>query len=195
MSIHGLEMGDVEVREDGACPPNYVKRKAYLIEKTGKIVPARCVPAVTRKSPSSSRTRKCPPGQTYRQGYYRKYTSAIKREGYLVKRGDKMVRVHPQTDAVYIKPTCVDEREALKEEISYTGPLKKGQLLRYGYNFRLPTTSRQEALRKAERVYGAAFVHKTLARVAKLFHDSKPEAAKVFAADRDWMKTTFRLGK
>lgn len=187
-------MADVEPQADGTCPPNYVKRKAYLIEKTGKIVPARCV-KTTAKKESPVKTRKCPAGQTYRQGYYRKYSNTVKREGYVVKRGGKMVRVFPQTDAIYIKPTCVDEREALEEEISYTGPLKKGQLLRYGYNFRLPTTSRQDALRKAERVYGAAFIHKTLARVAKLFHDSKPEAAKIFATDRDWMKTTFRLGK
>jgi hypothetical protein len=186
-------MSDVEPKGDGSCPPDYVKRKAYIIEKTGKIVPARCVKSTAKKE--SPKTRKCPPGQIYRQGYYRKYSNTIRREGYIVKRGSKMVRVHPQTDAIYIKPTCVDEREALEEEISFTGPLKKGQLLRYGYNFRLPTTSRHEALRKAERVYGAAFVFKILARFAKLFHTSKPEAAKVFAADRDWTRTTFRLGK
>jgi hypothetical protein len=177
---------------DGPCPPNHIKRKAYLIEKTGKIVPARCISSKAKNSP---KTRKCPTGQIYRQGYYRKYSNAVKREGYTVKRGDKMVRIYPQTDAIYIKPTCVDEREAFEDEISYTGTLKKGQLLRYGYNFRLPSTSRHEALRKAERVYGAAFIYTTLARVAKLFHESKPGAAKIFAADRDWTRTTFRLAK
>lgn len=159
--------------------------------KTDKVIPARYL----KGGAISAKTNKCAAGQIYRQGYYRKYSNTVKRLGYLVKRGSKTVRVYPQTDAIYIKPTCVDEREILEDEISYTGPLKKGQLLRYGYNFRLPATSRQDALRKSERVYGAAFVYKTLARVAKVFHKSKPEAAKIFAADRDWMKTTFRLGK
>ena len=190
MSFHGLEMSDVEPGKDGTCPPNYVKRKAYLVEKTGKIVPATCIKRAAAAAKSASRTRKCPPGQTYRQGYHRKYSNTVKREGYIVTRGGKQVRVFPQTNIMYIKPICID---ASDDDISFSGPLKKGQLLRYGYNFRLPATSRHEALRKAERVYGPAFVHKTLARFAALFQKSKPDAAKVFAADRDWIKTTYRL--
>ncbi len=106
-----------------------------------------------------------------------------------------MVRVYPESNAIYVEPTCVDAAEIEAEEIESSEPFRKGQLLRYGYNFRLPRTSRHDALRKSERVYGAAFVHKQLSRAYKLFHKSKPQAAKVFAEDRDWMKTTYSLGK
>jgi hypothetical protein len=142
-------------------------------------------------TPATRKRRQCPPGKIYRQGYYRRYSNTVKREGYLVKRGDKMVRIHPETDAVYVEPTCIEAAD----EIASSEPFRKGQLLRYGYNFRLPRTSRHDALKKAERVYGAAFVHKQLGRAYKLFHKSKSQAAKVFAEDRDWMKTTYSLGK
>jgi hypothetical protein len=56
----------------------------------------------------------------------------------------------------------------------------------YGYVYRLQTDYRRKALDEAAKAYGAGKVYRKLRYVADHFRKLKPEAAKVFAEDRDW---------
>ena len=131
---------------------------------------------------SPAKTRKCPPGKVYRKGFYRKYSNTVKREGYLVKRGGKDVRVYPTSDAQYVSSMCVEGMEPVATPKS----ARSGELKAYGYMYRLQTDYRHEALDSAAKVYGAGKVYRKLRYVADHFRKLKPEAAKVFAEDRDW---------
>lgn len=191
--IHQFEKSE-PLRPDGTCPSGYKKRKAYIIQKTAKIVPARCVkaeePTVAGTAPEHP---KCPPGQVYRRPYLRKYSNTVKREGYLVKRKGVTVRIRPTTNAVQVKGACVTLEEAGEGDTLEQKAVKKGELLKYGYSFRLPRNVRHEALKRSIYAYGARHVYRKLYTVAKLFKDSKPDAARVFAEDRDWVKRNFRI--
>lgn len=175
---------------DGTCPAKYTKRKAYIIEKTGKIVPARCIPSSARNGPKTRKN--CPPGKFFRAPYVRRYGNTVRREGYIVHRDGKSVRIMPQVGEVRVPAACVDEPSP-ESPAPAVSSLQKGLLLAHGYNFRLTKRLRRDTLLKAVRVHGAPAVYKQLAAVAKIFKRSKPEAARVFAEDRDWTKTTFRV--
>lgn len=192
MSIIRLDMADTQpTNPDGTCPPNYTKRKAYIIEKTGTIVPAKCILSSGRNIPKTRKN--CPPGKFYRAAYVRRYGNTVKREGYVVHRNGKSVRVMPQVNAVRVPAACVDEASP-ESPAPAVSSIQKGLLLAHGYNFRLTKRVRRDTLLKAVRVHGAPAVYKQLAAVAKIFKKTKPEAARVFAEDRDWTKTTFRVG-
>jgi len=130
----------------------------------------------------SPATRKCPPGKIYRKGFYRKYSNTVKREGYIVHRQGKTVRVYPKSDAQYIGSACVEGTESVATPKS----ARPGELKAYGYVYRLQTDYRHKALDTAAKAYGAGKVYRKLRYVADHFRKSKPEAAKVFAEDRDW---------
>jgi hypothetical protein len=131
---------------------------------------------------SPAKTRKCPPGKIYRKGFYRKYSNTVKREGYVVQRQGKAVRVYPKGDAQYVGSVCVEGTEPVGTPKS----ARPGELKAYGYVYRLQTDYRHKALDSAAKVYGAGKVYRKLRYVADHFRKSKPEAAKVFAEDRDW---------
>ncbi len=133
-------------------------------------------------SRTPAKTRKCPPGKVYRKGFYRKYSNTVKREGYLVKRGGKEVRVFPTSDAQYVGSACVEGTEVVRTPKS----ARRGELKAYGYVYRLQTDYRHKALDAAAKAYGAGKVYRKLRYVASHFRTTKPEAAKIFAEDRDW---------
>jgi hypothetical protein len=173
----------------GICPKGYTKKRAYVIAKTGTLVPAQCVPGGS----SGPKTRKnCPPGKFYRAGYVRRYGNTVKRNGYIVHRDGNPVRIMPQVNEIRVPAACVDEPSPESPAPSPSS-VSKGLLLAHGYNFRLLKRVRRDTLVQAVRVHGAPAVYKQLYSVAKIFKTTKPEASKVFAEDRDWVKTTFRV--
>jgi hypothetical protein len=155
----------------------------------------------TRKA-SRSRTRKaCPRGMIRRSGYVRKYATRVRREGYLVRRGSKTVRVYPKSRTAFIKSRCIKDRGAAGKGVKpgtrsiVAAPLKKGELTRYGYRATLPKRARREALRKAASAYGPLSLYHKLDAVAKLSERQAPKAARIFARDRDWVRRTYPLKK
>jgi hypothetical protein len=61
-------------------------------------------------------------------------------------------------------------------------------LAKYGYSFRASESQRHAALKKAVSEYTALGVYRKLDAIAKLTLRTVPNAAKVFAADRDWVR-------
>jgi len=132
----------------------------------------------------------CPQGYTLRKGYYRKYGSQVRERGFnrLVK--GKTVKTYPSDKRILVKSACVQLKGFKK-----IGPLRSGDLIKYGYQYRLPTEKRIEALKEAIQEYGPLSTYRKLDAVAKLGLKKMPKAAQVFAADRDWVHKHYIISK
>ena len=199
------------------CPSGYHKRKGYTVKATGTYVPPRCVRSTTtykesqsqfrsktaqaktarlkRRGLTANNTRKCPPGQIRRKAYVRRFTSGIKAKGYTVRReGAKPYRIYPTKNYTVVRSGCIKNR-GLPGKGTASGktiaPLRKGELRKHGYIYRLPTEKRHNALRKAVKEFGPLGVYRKLNAVAKLAKRTAPEASKAFKTDRNWIVKTY----
>lgn len=140
----------------------------------------------------------CPPGYMLRKGYTRKFRNTTKQEGYLVHKFGKVYTVKPKKNVTYVSSACIKNRglpgKGPREGEGFAS-LRKGELIKYGYSYRLSNTVRRKALEKAIKAYGALPVYRKLDAVAKLSMRTAPEAHKVFVADRDWIQHNYELKK
>jgi hypothetical protein len=134
----------------------------------------------------------CPPGYKKRKGYTRKFRSSIKAEGYTVRRKGKLYTVQPKVQEVVVPVSCIKKRNTTAKRV---GKLRKGDLIKYGYQYRLSDLLREKALTKAIAAYGALSVYHKLDAVAKLSEKHAPDASKIFSRDRDWVRSNFNLKK
>jgi len=183
------------------CPEGFHKRASY-ITKTGKKVIAACV-----RSTNSSRSkthklapsikslsrRACPPGMIERKAYARRYSTAVLQQGFKKKsRSGKTIVVKPhKRNLTVVKRSCVKDTGLPGKGEKKIGPLRKGELSRYGYTLKISEKERHKALKKAVEKYGVLGVYRKLDAVAKLTSRSVPEASKLFEKDRDWVKETY----
>lgn len=197
------------------CPSGYHKRAAYTTRK-GVHVPARCIRSTTHHAESSkefktkqalkmtrrlrlripsirSLSRKdCPPGMIPRKAYVRKYSSAVKRAGFTVRRrGGKTYRVLPKAQSVVVESQCVKDLGLPGKGARSgkgIGPMHKGELARHGYSYRNSEAKRHAALKKAAGEYGALGVYRKLNAVAKLTMRTVPKVSEALAKDRNWVR-------
>ena len=148
------------------------------------------------KLPSSrSITRRnCPPGQILRRGYVRRYSTAVKRRGITVKRKNgAMYHVKPTEKNMHVEARCIKNTglpgKGPVGKNKGIGPLKKGELAKHGYSFRESREKRRIALHNAILEYTANGVYHKLDAIAKLTLRTIPAASKVYAEDRDWVRT------
>ena len=123
----------------------------------------------------------CPEGFTLRKGYTRKFSKNIKSDGFTVRRKGKLFTVKPKANAVNVAASCVKKR-------SIRTTRKKGELLKYGYQYRLSDAVRHKALKKAANVYTPLALYKKLNEVAKLSSNSAKNASVILAKDRNWVQ-------
>jgi hypothetical protein len=142
-----------------------------------------------------SLTRKnCPPGHIARRAYVRRYTTAVRKSGFTVHRKDgKTYRVRPSSKSTFVKSRCV-KNTGLPGKGPRSGegigPLRKGELGRFGYSYKNTETARRVALKKAAAKYGALGVYRKLNAVAKLTRRAIPKFSSILAADRNWVRNS-----
>ncbi len=198
------------------CPAGYHKRDSYK-SSTGKVVPSRCVRSTTTHKESSEnykaavarkatqRLRRagitattvnakkaCPAGKILRKAYVRRYSTNIRDRGYTVRRGKQLFKAYPKSTSTIVKAACVQDRGMAGKGPQAIGPLRRGELLKFGYSYRKNDFDRHEALRKAAKEYGALGVYRKLDAVAKLTKRTEPKISAIFRGDRDWVRR--RLG-
>lgn len=198
------------------CPAGYHKRMTYK-SASGRTVPARCVRSTTVYAESSKNFKRgvtqkatrrlkaagitsstvnlrkaCPPGQILRKAYVRRFKTNVREKGYTVKRGNQVYRAYPKSSSTIVQAACVKDKGLPGKGPQEITPLRKGELLKYGYVYRKSDLDRHEALRKAAKEFGALGVYRKLDAVAKLSKRAAPKAAAVFKKDRDWVRK--RLG-
>ena len=202
----------VPYNSNRGCPPGYHKRAGYK-SSTGTYVPPRCVKATTTYKETSKNfkartlrkptqrleragvsskainTRKvCPRGYVLRKAYVRKYTTGVRERGFTVHRGNKTYRAYPSSGSTVVKASCIKDRGLVGKGPQAIGPLRRGELLKHGYTYRKASDERHSALRKAAKEFGPLGLYRKLNAVAKLSSRTEPQIAKVFKADRNWVK-------
>ena len=135
----------------------------------------------------------CPPGQILRKGFTRKFTNDVKRRGFTVRRRGKLYTVYPKAGETQVEATCIKNRGLPGHGEQKIGPLRKGELIRYGYSYRLSDAKRRVALKQAIKQYGVLGVYRKLNAVAKLSLRTAPDASAIFAKDRNWIGENYEL--
>lgn len=136
----------------------------------------------------------CPSGYIMRKGYTRRFRKSITNSGYTVRRKGTVYVAKPKKRSITVNAGCIRDRglpgkgPTNGESI---GKLRKGALIKYGYQYRLSDLTREKALKKAVHAYGAESVYHKLDAVAKLSPRTSPDASKIFSRDRNWIKQTF----
>lgn len=159
------------------CPLGYVKRKGYTRKNTGKHIKGICIRSTSPYSKHERRSRKvCPSGKAPRAGYTRHVTKA-----------------NGSRQSIRVKAACVKGSLSKVPVNQRIGPLRKGELQRFGYSYKLPESIRHSSLRAAIKQLGALDVYRKLDAVAKLSATANPSSSRVFAADRDWIRSHYVL--
>jgi len=183
------------------CPEGFHKRAGFKT-KTGKYVKPSCVRSTDKYKETRSKiipsikslSRKaCPPGMIERKGYSRRYSTAVLQEGFKKKtRSGRTVRVKPHKHrATMVESKCVKDTGLPGKGTQRIGPLRKGELSKYGYTLKIAESQRRKALKKAVDEFGALGVYRKLDAVVKLTSRTIPDASKLFEKDRDWVKETY----
>jgi hypothetical protein len=89
-----------------------------------------------------------------------------------------------------VKAACIEDRGEKGIGPQRIGPLRKGELRKFGYTFRKSRNERHSALKKATKQYGPLGIFRKLNAVAKLSKTTAPNASKIFAEDRNWVRET-----
>ena len=133
----------------------------------------------------------CPPGTIRRSAYIRHLGS----RGHTMRRKGKLIITKPKVRATRVRSACIRDRGEGGTTGTRIGPLKKGELIRYGYSYRLSDKMRHEALVKAIKAYGPLETYRKLDAVAKLSKRVAPDASDIFAMDRDWVRNRLNNAK
>jgi hypothetical protein len=160
----------------------------------GSATARRKVRNIVEKVPTfrSLSRKNCPPGMIPRKSYTRKYSTAVRKYGFSVKRDGKTYRVFPKASNMLVNSKCIKNvGSTRRSKVARIGPLRKGELSKYGYSFRRTESERKAALKAAINSYGALGVYRKLNAVAKLTSHTVPKAAKAFSADRNWVRSHF----
>lgn len=126
----------------------------------------------SRRGPSS-----CPTGKILRDPYVR------------VRLGQRQ----------YVPAACVKDMgnpgKGIPSGAPGIGPLRKGDLRRFGYTqvTKMSVERRHLALAAAVKKYGSLTVWRKLNAVFIYTKKTSPESSRVFKADRDWIKQKFGI--
>jgi hypothetical protein len=138
----------------------------------------------------------CPKGYIMRRGYTRKFRPSVRATGFTVRRKGTVYTVRPKANTIRVEAACIKNRGLPgkgPKEGEGIGKLRKGELIKYGYQYRLSDSLRQAALKKAIKRFGALSVYRKLDAVAKLSLRTAPDASKIFTRDRNWVQENFEL--
>ena len=202
--------------EKRGCPSGFHKRKSYL-SLLGFKVPRRCIRSTSvyrnrdyKRGESARRSRHnklyvpsikslsrkaCPPGMIERKAFAREYSTAVRQKGYTVRRASgTSYKVYPKARKTTVKSQCIKNigRSRRSEKTrGRIGPLRKGELHKHGYSFKLKGADREKALRHAIKEYGPLGVYRKLNAVAKLSKTAAPRASNIFKSNRNWIVKQF----
>ena len=141
----------------------------------------------------------CPTGYIKRKGYTRRFKKNVVNLGYTRRKGDKLIVVKPKNNTTLVKASCIRNRGLPGKgprEGEGIGKLRKGELIKYGYTYKLANSVRHSALKRAisahgktanARRAGAVSVYRKLNAVSKLAVRTAPDASRIFARDRNWV--------
>jgi hypothetical protein len=215
MEGHRFEKS-VPYNSEKGCPSGFHKRSEYT-SSSGKYVPPRCVRSTSPYEQSSKEFKRatlkkmkarlehvpekkaeeirCPKGYIPRASYARRYKTAVRQRGYTVKKASGTTyKVYPKNETLFVPAACVKNLGKPGKGVPEgkgIGPMRKGEMTKFGYSSKKGEETRHEALKKAVSALGPLGVFRKLDAVAKLSLRTAPDASRIFAADRDWVEKRF----
>jgi hypothetical protein len=144
---------------------------------------------------NTRKNNRCPKGFIRRRGYTRRFRPSVKETGFTVRRKGTVYTVHPKANTIKVPSTCIKDRGLPGKGPEGIGKLRKGELIKYGYQYRLSDALRHSALKRAIDRYGSLSVYRKLDAVAKLSSRTAPDASEIFVKDRDWIRDNYTLKK
>lgn len=168
------------------CSPGFYKRRSFTSSK-GKRIKSTCVTLKKKK--------KCAPGEIMRLPYVRKFGNTVRMKGYMRKtKTGKVIHIIPkQVKTIRVGATCIKDLGKKGKGTQKIGPLRKGELAKYGYSTRISRDQRRAALRRAIAKLGSNNVFHKLDAVAKLSVRTDPKRSRTFVADRDWIRKQYGI--
>ena len=119
----------------------------------------------------------CKPGEIKRKAYTRK--AYIRADGTRVK-------------ATKVKAGCIPDRGTPgKGKKLLKTPLKRGELVQFGYAASELAGDRRKALAKAIALYGATSVFRKVNLLATFNKNTNPTVSRKFKADANWISKTY----
>jgi len=216
MDEHKFEKS-IPYNSSRGCPSGYHKRSEYTAA-SGKYVPPRCVQSTSPYEQSSKEFKrstlkkmksrlehvpnqkkgdeiKCPSGYIARHSYVRRYKTSVRQRGYTVRKASGTTyKVYPKNETLYVPAACVKDLGKPGKGMpdgKGIGPLRKGEMTKFGYSVTKGEEARHEALKKAVAELGALSTYRKLDAVAKLGVRIAPDASRIFKKDRDWVQRKF----
>ena len=213
MDEHKFEKS-IPYNSSQGCPSGYHKRSEY-VAASGKYVPPRCIRSTSPYEQSSKEFKrttlkkmkarldqapkkdeeiKCPKGYIARHSYARRYKTSVRQQGYTVKKASGTTyKVYPKNETLYVPAACVKDLGKPGKGVpgEGIGPLRKGEMTKFGYSSKKGEEARHDALKKAVAELGPLGTYRKLDAVAKLSVRIAPDASRIFAADRDWVERKF----
>jgi hypothetical protein len=180
------------------CPSGYHPRRAYTLKRTGTRVAISCVRATTKAGPRAEFVAKTKRRMTRRlQGHPRSERGVTSCPiGQIVR--DAYVRVR-RSRRTFVPASCIKDvgnpGKGLPGGQPGIGPLRKGDLKKFGYDNVVSMTvgNRHLALAKAVKANGSLTVWRKLNAIYVYTRNTAPASSVVFKADRDWVKETYGL--
>lgn len=130
---------------------------------------------------------KCPAGYIKRDAYYRRSE--------VTRRSKKNKATNPKT---YVSEACIKSRglpgkTSLKYRNSGIGPLKKGELGKFGYHHldTLTKKQRHNSLIDAEKQLGAPKLVRKLGAIRTYLKNTSPKISNIFYQDQKWVRKTY----
>ena len=106
------------------------------------------------------------------------------------------VRITKKGSRIHVPEHCIKDRRKPGSRFTGSrgiGPLRKGELSKYGYQHvnMLTREQRHEALRKAIHEFGSLGVWRKLNAIFVYTKHTSPETSRLFREDRDWITNEF----
>jgi len=184
-----------------SCPTGYHPRRAYTVRRTGTKVRASCVRATTKAGPRSVFLAKTKRRMTRRlqgvrrsvRGPRRCAPGTILRNPYVRERKGRRTLV---------PASCIRNVGNPGKGLASApgggpgiGPLRKGDLSRFGYDHvtSMSEGRRHLALASAVRAYGSLTVWRKLNAIYVYTRNTSPASSAILKADRDWINAHYGI--
>ena len=136
---------------------------------------------------------KCPEGFIKRVSYYRSSSNKTKTKAKSKKKTRKRTYVHEACIKSRGLPGKTSLRYGRDGKPAGIGPLKKGELGKYGYHHldKISKTERKQSLRLAVEKMGAPRVIRKLGAIRTYLKNTSPKVSAKFYEDQKWVRKTF----
>lgn len=177
------------------CETGFILRKAYT--RKGKHVKSACIRKTSTYSQTSSNFKRSEKKRmTMRLRGFKKTlrkNSKVCPKGTILRKS--YVRIPRKTGKrISVSASCIpDVGLPGKRKQPGIGPLRKGELVRFGYKSSNQSDDRHNALKKAVNELGSLSVWRKLNAIYVYNKNTNPTLAAKYNADRNWVRATYGL--